>query len=81
MARTKDGMFSTGVYLSVRTHKAIKKFAVDQDITLQDLLSAVIEEWWAKNPERAHYEATPPTSKEATPELPNQPTQKRGKSP
>lgn len=39
-----------------RLHASLRHVAIDRGVSLNALLSEVLEEWWAKQPERARYD-------------------------
>ena len=43
-------------------HRALRHVAIDRGVSLNALITGVLEQWWAKQPERGRYEE-PQTTK------------------
>lgn len=41
--------------LPVELHTALRHLSIDRKVSLNALITEVLEDWWAKQPERARY--------------------------
>ena len=54
--RTREGEFQVfTLRLPADLHRQLRHYALDQEVSLNELVARVLDEWWQTQPERAVY--------------------------